>query len=75
MINESPVSFGNDAYIDLERQVSKIRYFFSFNHRKSMPNHYGLLLSSLPFLLWESFVKNLNNECKIKLDCFLRLSV
>lgn len=36
MSKESPVSVGNDAYVDLDRQVSSLRCFFSFDHSTSV---------------------------------------
>ncbi|NWR31075.1 HOOK3 protein, partial [Tachuris rubrigastra] len=43
MSKESPVSVGNDAYVDLDRQVSKTRYFFSFHHSTSVASHFSVL--------------------------------
>lgn len=48
MSKESPVSVGNDAYVDLDRQVSKTRCFFSFNHNTSVASHFAVL-GSLSF--------------------------
>lgn len=62
MSKESPVSVGDDAYVDLDRQVSKIRFFFSFNLRASVPSHLDLLrslsLSNRERPLWEINIRS-----------------